>query len=78
MADKIVAMTCTEDELQVAERDNVEVGDFSIMTDTRVVCLSEQPLGEDRKQHFEIDRATFNKLICWYTEGIIPKEDKRK
>jgi hypothetical protein len=57
--------------------DNVEVGDFSIMTDATTVWLSEQTVGEAPTQKFEIDRSTFNKLILWYTKGIVPKEDRK-
>jgi hypothetical protein len=73
-----VPMTYTYDQLCSASHDNVEVGDFSIMTDTDVVWLTEQALGEMPKQKFEVSRETFNKLILWYTKGIIPKEDKRR
>ena len=75
---RAIPMTCTEQEICDSDFDNVEVGDFSIMTDARTVWISEQPCGHDRKQHFEIDREIFNKLIRWYTEGVVPKEDKRK
>lgn len=78
MATDVAPMTCTEKQLESMGHDNVQVDDFSIITDTKTVWLSEQELGEDRKQNFEVDRETFNKLILWYTQGIVPKEDKRK
>ena len=76
-AEQKVPMNCTDDELCAMEYDNVQVGDFSIMTDTHTVWLSQQAMGEYRTQHCEISRDAFNKLIRWYTQGIVPKEDRR-
>lgn len=53
-------------ELCAMKRDHVDVGDFSIMTDSRVVWLSEQKIGEDQTQHIEIPRGKFNRLLAWY------------
>lgn len=58
--------TCNETQLCRIRRDNKDAGDFSIMTDSYVVWLSEQKMGENRKQHIEIPRKEFNKLIQWY------------
>jgi hypothetical protein len=75
---KIVPMNAGSRQICELSHDNVEVGDFSIMTDAYSVWLSEQKLGEDRTQHISIPRPVFNKLIRWYTEGIVPREDKRR
>ena len=66
MKDKISPMEATERELCCITRDNFDVGDFSIFTDSWEVSLSEQTAGEPRKQHIAIDRAVFNKLVRWY------------
>ncbi len=58
--------TCSESELLRLERDNFEVKDFFIMCDSFHVWVSEQKLGEPRKQGVEIPRAIFNKLIAQY------------
>ena len=57
---------CSEAELCRITRDNQDAGDFSIMTDSYTVWLSEQKMGEQQKQHIEIPRPLFNKLIRWY------------
>lgn len=58
--------TCTFNQLLQIRRDSFDVNDFSILTDTHVVCLAEQPLGHAQTQHIRIPRAVFNKLIRWY------------
>lgn len=73
-----VPMTATKEEICEMLFDNVEVGDFSIMTDAATVWLSEQAMCEMPRQQIEMPRAIFNKLIKWYTEGVVPREDKRK
>lgn len=64
-------------QLAKLSHDNVCVGDFSIMTGTTVVWLSEQAKGENLRQKIEIPRDVFNKLIKWWTLGIVPREDRR-
>ena len=59
-------MDATDAELCNLKRDHFDYGDFSIMTDTRVVWLSEQAMGTERKQHIEIPRHIFNRLIRKY------------
>jgi hypothetical protein len=60
---------CTFRELCQFGRDHIDVGDFSIMTDSTVVWLNEQKIGEHRKQHIEIPRKTFNRLVAHYSRG---------
>jgi len=51
-------------------RDHTEVGDWCLMTDTDVVWISQQKIGEDRTQHIEIPRAVFNRLLVWYQHEV--------
>ena len=71
-------MNATPSELWAMRRDHVDSGDFSIITDTHVVWLSEQKIGEDRKQHIKIPRATFNRLIRWYIRDDKPVSKVRR
>lgn len=57
---------CSEDQLCRIGRDNISVGDFSILTDSYRVWLSEQKIGESPKQGIEIPPAVFKKLAQWY------------
>ena len=61
-----VPAKCSEAQLCRIRRDNIETKDFSIMTDSYTVWLSEQKMGEAQKQHIGMPRAIFNKLIRWY------------
>lgn len=61
-----VPATCTFKQLVTIRRDNLSVGDFSILTDAKTVWLTEQAMGERPKQTFAIPRVRFNKLIRWY------------
>jgi hypothetical protein len=70
-------MLASRTDIWSMSHDNVEVGDFSIMSDGLTVYLSEQRTGHPSQQEFQIDRPTFNKLIRWYVTGKVPKEDKR-
>lgn len=54
------------DELCAFRTDHAEIGDWSIMTDTTVVWLSEQQIGHNVKQTVEIPRAVFNLLVKAY------------
>jgi hypothetical protein len=63
---------CTFRELSQFHRDHIDVGDFSIMTDSTVVWLSEQKIGAPRKQHIELPRKTFNRLVAHYLQGRKP------
>jgi len=74
-----VPMSATNSQICKMSHDNVCVGDFSILVDaeSEMVYLSEHPPGKDRKQHIEIDRRIFNKLIRWYTAGRVPTEDAK-
>jgi hypothetical protein len=54
------------DELCAMRYDHSDAGDFSIMTDTNVVWLSEQAWGSPQKQHIEIPRGIFNRLVGAY------------
>lgn len=56
--------------------DNVCQGNYSIMIDPRVVWISEQATGENRRQHIEIPRKAFDAFVEWYTTGKIPPGDK--
>lgn len=60
------AMTATNPQLCRLYRDNLDVEDFSLMTDAWNVWLSEQPMGQPQKCSVQIPRAKFNKLIRWY------------
>jgi len=62
----ISVSVASENELCRVRRGNISAADFSIMTDSYTVWLSEQKMGEQQKQHIEMPRATFNKLIRWY------------
>lgn len=72
----VVPMNATAKQICNMSHDNVQVGDFSIMTDSFTVWLSEQAWGEMPKQKIAIPRRVFNKLIDWYTTGNVPAEDK--
>jgi hypothetical protein len=72
-----VPATRTEAELALLSRDNVQVDDFSIMRDGETVILTEQSWGKWPKQRLAISRRTFNKLIRWYWEGNVPREDAK-
>lgn len=63
--------TCNEAQLCRITIDNKDAGDYSIMTDSHVVWLSEQKMGEERKQHIEIPRKEFNRLIRWYLRSQV-------
>lgn len=57
---------CRTEQLYRISRGNIEVGDFSLGTDTYVVWLTEQRIGEPPRQSIEIPRRIFNKFIRWY------------
>lgn len=56
----------TEDDLLHMDRDNLGIGDHSILTDSFNVSISTQKMGEPPSQHVTIPRKTFDKLIRWY------------
>lgn len=56
----------TEDDLLNMERDNLEIGDHCILTDSFNVSISTQKMGEPPSQAVTIPRKTFDKLIRWY------------
>ena len=60
----------TYSQLCKMHRDHTEVGDWCLMTDTDVVWISQQKIGEDRTQHIEIPRAVFNRLLVWYQHEV--------
>lgn len=62
---------CSEAQLCRISRDNFETKDFSIMTDSYTVWLSEQKMGEQQKQHIGMPRPIFNKLIRWYLRSQV-------
>lgn len=62
---------CSEAQLCRISRDNFETKDFSIMTDSYTVWLSEQKIGEQQRQHIGMPRAIFNKLIRWYLRSQV-------
>ena len=62
---------CSEAQLCRISRDNFETKDFSIMTDSYTVWLSEQKMGEQQKQHIGMPRAIFNKLVRWYMRSQV-------
>src|SRR4051794_19742065 len=72
---KFVPANASANRIYLLSHDNVNVGDFSIMTDGFTVWLSEQAWGEMPKQKVAIPRYVFNKLIDWYTTGVVPRED---
>jgi hypothetical protein len=57
----------TIDDVCEIQRDNKDVGDFWMITDGYTVSIHEQKMGEPSKQQISIPRATFNKLIDWYS-----------
>jgi hypothetical protein len=63
---RVTPMNATSNELCDLPRDHKDSGNWSLMTNSYVVWLSEQKTGEERKQHFEIPRAVFNRLLRWY------------
>ena len=63
---KPIPALCTFEELCEMPRDHRDIGDFCLMTDAETVWLSEQAMGEARKQHLEIPRDVFNTLLQWY------------
>ena len=63
---KVAPAKCTFDELCRMRRDHTDSGDFSLMVEPRVVWLSEQKMGEHQKQHIQIPRHVFNRLLVWY------------
>jgi len=68
---------CTFNELCKMRRDHTDFGDFSLMTDSGVVWLSEQAWGKERKQHIQIPRGVFNRLLLWYQREAGPARGKR-
>lgn len=56
----------TFNQLIRVRRDNFNVGDFHIMTDSNLVWLGEQKVGKLQTQRFEIPRPIFNKLLKHY------------
>ncbi len=64
----IAPADCTEEDLYRIKRDNLEVKDFSILTDGFHVWISEQKMGEEQKQNIEIPPKIFKKLAQWYLE----------
>lgn len=78
MTTNLSPMYATWTEICAMPFDNVQVGDFSIMTDGVTVWLSEHHPGSEQAQCFALRREVFNKLILWYTQNVVPEEDKRK
>ena len=63
---RIAPANCGFDELSRISRDHFDVGDWSIMTDSSVVWLTKQKLGERPSLEMEIPAKTFGRLIKWY------------
>ncbi len=57
---------CTFDELCAMERDNVEIGDWSIATDSYSIWITEHPVGSSPKQSIALSRETFDGLLAEY------------
>lgn len=56
----------TEKELCRITRDNSSIGNFTLMTDSHEVWISEQAAGSPPTQEITMRRETFNRLIEWY------------
>jgi hypothetical protein len=69
---------CNDDELCQIGNDNFSVGDFSILTDSFHVWLSEHKSGEAQKQHIEIPPKVFKKLVEWYLKPQKLSRDERQ
>jgi hypothetical protein len=59
-------MKATNAQICQMRRDHTDFGDFSLMTDGYTVWVSQQAVGEDRKQHIAMPKGTFNRLLRWY------------
>lgn len=55
-------------ELCALRYDHASCSNFTIMTDSEVVWISEQKAGEGVEQHIEISRKVFNRLVEQYTK----------
>lgn len=63
---QITPANCSEAQLLKMHRDHTVLGDFTLMTDSYHLWISEQKIGESPKQHIEMTRAQFNRLLRWY------------
>ena len=62
----VAPMNATNAQICWMGRDHTEFGDFSLMTNGYTVWISEQPIGAQRKQHIEMSKGQFNRLLRWY------------
>jgi hypothetical protein len=67
----------TFDELCAFRSDHGNVGDWSIMTDTTVVWISDQAVGHEVRQSIEIPRSVFNRLVKAYLKPRRPIRNMR-
>ena len=65
------------DDMVKMPRDNVGIGDWSLMTDGFMVWLGKQKLGERPTAEFEIPKRVFDRFIGWYTTGEWRRRKKK-
>lgn len=65
----------TFDQICDIDRDNTEMGDYSILVDENSVYLNEQAAGEAPTQSIAVPREVFNAFVDWYERGVVPKSD---
>ncbi len=58
----------TTDQVCELPRDHSDAGDFWIISDGHTVSMAQQKYGESSTQSISIPRATFNRLIAFYTK----------
>jgi Holliday junction resolvase RusA-like endonuclease len=51
-------------------RDNLTVGDFWILTDGYTVTICQQKTGHSPTEKVHVPRATFNRMVRWYTKPV--------
>ncbi len=62
----IAPIDCRERDFLKISRDNLDAGDFWILSDGHTVSIHEQKSGEASKQEISVPREVFNKLVRWY------------
>lgn len=66
--DSASPMEATEKQLHQLDSDNRSCGNYSILTDSFHVTLTEQRRGEYPSQSITLRRKSFDKLIAWYVK----------
>lgn len=67
----------TVDDVCRLPRDNVDIGDFWMLTDGFQVTMAHQVVGAPATS-VSMPRDTFNKLIAWYTTGVWPQRKAKE